>query len=133
MPYYGHKIGSKQKGRLWVHGAQILEVIFVTLTDSSSVITNDTQGTWKISTPPEIAVRTHFHGQHGTKTIPVFLPTDGEVSWLLLPSLASLVSDGTVQPENNYSCNLKVTGQIWENQKRISMNNNHSHHQHPSL
>ena len=40
-------MGQKQKGRLWVHGTAILEVIFVTLTDNSSVITNDTQGTWK--------------------------------------------------------------------------------------
>ena len=42
---------------------------------------------------------THFHVRHGTKTIPVFLPADGEASWSLLPSLVSL-SGGTVQPEN---------------------------------
>ena len=58
--------------------------------------------------------------EHGTKTTPVFLPADGEASWLLLPSSVSLLSGGTVQPENAYSCILKVTGQIWENQKRIS-------------
>ena len=28
---------------------------------------------------------THFHERHSTKTIPVFLPVDGEVSWSLLP------------------------------------------------
>ena len=38
--------------------------------------------------------------KHGTKTTPVFLPADGEASWLLLPSLVSLLSGGTVQPEN---------------------------------
>ena len=27
--------------------------------------------------------------EHGTKTIPVFLPADGEASWLLLPSSVS--------------------------------------------
>ena len=42
--------------------------------------------------------------EHGTKTTPVFLPADGEASWLLLPSLVSLLSDGKVQPENTYSC-----------------------------
>ena len=67
--------------------------------------------------------------EHGTKTTPVFLPADGEASWLLLPSLVSLLSGGTVQPENTYSCILKVTGQVWESQKRISINTNHSYHQ----
>ena len=36
--------------------------------------------------------------EHGTKTTPVFLPADGEASWLLLPSLVSLLSSGTVKP-----------------------------------
>ena len=58
--------------------------------------------------------------EHGTKTTPVFLPADGEASWSLLPSSVSLLSDSTVQPENTYSCILKVTGQVWESQKRIS-------------
>ena len=44
----------------------------------------------------------------------------------LLPSLISLLSRGTVQPENTYSCIVKVTCQVWESQKRISINNNHS-------
>ena len=69
----------------------ILEEIFVTLTEISSVVTNDTQGTWKISAPPEIAVGTHCDVQHGTKTTPVFLLADGEASWSLLPSLISLL------------------------------------------
>ena len=38
--------------------------------------------------------------EHGTKTTPVFLPADGEASWLLLSSLVSLLSGGTVQPQN---------------------------------
>ena len=50
--------------------------------------------------------------KHGTKTTPEFLPADGEVSWLLLPSSVSLLSGGTVQPENTYSCILKVAGQV---------------------
>ena len=48
--------------------------------------------------------------KHGTKTTPVFLTVDGEASWLLLSSLVSWLSGGTVQPENTYSCILKVTG-----------------------
>ena len=70
--------------------------------------------------------------QHGTKTILVFLPAEGEASWLLVPSSVSLLSDDTVQPENTYSCILKVTGQVLDSQKRISMNTNHSYHQHCS-
>ena len=56
--------------------------------------------------------------EHGTKTTPVFLPADGEASWSLLPSSVSLLLGGTVQPENTYSCILKVTGQVWESQKK---------------
>ena len=50
--------------------------------------------------------------EHGTETTLVFLPADGEASWLLLPSSVSLLSGGTVQPENTYFCILKVTGQV---------------------
>ena len=40
----------------------------------------------EIPTSPEKAVGPHFHARHGTKTIPIFLPTDGETCWSLLPS-----------------------------------------------
>ena len=70
-------------------------------------------GTSEICTPLEMVVGTHFHVQHGTKALPVILLADGEeASWFLLPSLVSLVSGSTVQPENTYSCIFKVTGQV---------------------
>ena len=47
-----------------------------------------------------------------TKTTLVFLSADGKASRSLLPSSISLLSDGTVQPENTYSNILKVTGQV---------------------
>ena len=50
--------------------------------------------------------------EHGTKTTPVFLLADEEASWLLLPSLVSLLPGGTVQPQNTYPCILKVTDQV---------------------
>ena len=50
--------------------------------------------------------------EHDTKTTLVFLPADGEASWSLLPSSVSLLSDGTVQPENTYSRILEVTSQV---------------------
>ena len=78
-----------------------------------------------------MAVGTHL-GKHGTKTTPVFLPAGGEASWLLLPVSVSLLSRGTVQPENTYSCILKVTGQVWESQKMISINTNDSYDQRSS-
>ena len=49
--------------------------------------------------------------EHGTKTTPVFLTADGEASWPLLPNSVSLLSGGTVQPENTDSSILKATGQ----------------------
>ena len=116
------------KNRLRVHETPILEVIFVSLTENSSIMTNYTQGPWKY--PPKITVGTQFHVQHGTKTTPVCLPNDGEAFWLVLPSSVSLLAGSTVQPENTYSCILKMTGQVWERQKRISINSNHSYHQH---
>ena len=84
-------------------------IIFVTLTENSSVITNDTL---EIYTPSEIAVGTHFHVQYGTETTSVFLPADGEASWSLLAGSVSLLSGGLVQPENTYSCILKMIGQV---------------------
>ena len=50
--------------------------------------------------------------EHGTKTTPIFLPADGEAPWSLLPCSLSLLSGGTVQPENTYSRVLKVAGQV---------------------
>ena len=50
--------------------------------------------------------------ENGAKTTPVFLPADGEASWSLLPTSVSLLSSGTVQPENTYYRILKVTGQV---------------------
>ena len=44
--------------------------------------------------------------------LPVFLPIGGEAPWTLLPSSVCLLSGGTMQPEKNYSCILKVTGQV---------------------
>ena len=57
--------------------------------------------------------------ERDTKTTLFFLPADdGEASWSLFPSSVSLLSDGTVQLENTYSSFLKLTGQLWESQKK---------------
>ena len=60
--------------------------------------------------------------KHGTKTTLLVLPADGEPSWSLIPSSVSLLPGSTMQSENIYSCILKVTGQVWECKKRISIN-----------
>ena len=79
-------------------------------------------GTSEILTPPKIAVGTHFHAQHSTRTTLVFLPADGKACWLLLPSsVCSLSSGGTVPLENTYSCILNVKGEVWESQERINI------------
>ena len=81
-------------------------------------------GTPEISTPPhywkKLWERTSVC-EHGTKTTLLFLPADGEASWLLVQSLVSLLSGSTEQPENTYSLILRVTGQVWESQKRITL------------
>ena len=60
----------------------------------------------------KIVVGTQIHARHGAKTTPVFLPANGETSWLLLSSSVSLLTGDTVKPENTYSCILMVTGQV---------------------
>ena len=70
-----------------------------------------------------------LHKGHGTKTIPVFLLAQGEGILVSTSKLVSLLSGSTVETENIYSCILKVTGQVWESQRRININTNHSYHQ----
>ena len=71
--------------------------------------------------------------KHGTKTTPVFLPTDdGEASWSLLPSSVSLLSGGTAAQCNQKTpipVILKVTCQVWEKSKKDKHHTNHSYHQ----
>ena len=67
--------------------------------------------------------------EHGTKTTSAFLAADGEASWSLFPSSVSLLSGGTVQPKSTYSCILKVTGQVWESQKKDEHQTNHIYDQ----
>ena len=50
--------------------------------------------------------------KHDTETTSAFLLFDGEESWSLLPSSVSLQSGTTVQPDNTFSCILKVTCQV---------------------
>ena len=88
--------------------------------------------TSETSTHPKITVGTQFHARNGTKTTLVLLPADEESSRSLLPSMVSLLSGSTVQPESTYSCILKATDQVWESQKRININTNHSNHHHSS-
>ena len=57
---------QKTEDRLIVHETTILEVIFVTLTENSSAITNDTEGPQKYPHHLKIAVK-HFHARPGTK------------------------------------------------------------------
>ena len=70
--------------------------------------------------------------EHDAKTTPVFLPADREASWLLPPRWVSLLSGSRVQQEDTYSCILKVTGQVCESQKMISIKANHSYRQRSS-
>ena len=50
--------------------------------------------------------------EHDTETTSVFLPADGEASQSLLPYSVFLLSGGTLQPENMYSCILKVMDHV---------------------
>ena len=64
-------------------------------------ITNDMQMTSIFATLEKVIV-THFYAQHSTKSIPIFLPADGEASCFLLPSTDFVASSKTTQPENTF-------------------------------
>ena len=66
-----------------------LEEIFLTCTEKSSAMTNDSERPSGISTTSEIAVATHFHAQYASKTTTVFLHDDGEAARLLLSNSVS--------------------------------------------
>ena len=61
-----------------------------------------------------------------------YLLMEKQASWSLLPSLVSILSDITVEPESTYSGILKVSISINTNIKRISINTDYSYHQHSS-
>ena len=103
------KIGQKQKGRLWVYEKPILELIFLTITENSSVITNDIRD-----------LRSIHNARNSCRDTAI---------WPQLYSSISLLSGSIVQPKNTYCCYLKVSGQAWESQKRISINTNQSNNQ----
>ena len=68
----------------------MLEVIFMTPIENSSVVTNDTQGSQKYPHHrKQLKGRTSMR-EHGTKTTLVFLPADGEGSQLLLSKFSLL-------------------------------------------
>ena len=116
-----------QKGRLWVH-----ETHWSNFCDPhwELICRNKWQpGISTISTPLEITIGTHFHVRHETKTILIFLAACGKGFWPLLPRSIYLLSGGKVQPENTYSCILKVQKQVWEKQKRWSIDINLTYRQ----
>ena len=74
--------------------------------------------TSEIFTALGIAVGTHSHTLHDTKTTPAFFK---DWRWNLLVATSKFsLSGGTVQPENTYSCILKVAGQVWERKNRLT-------------
>ena len=85
-------------------------------------MTNDTQEPQEYS-HHQIAVGSLFHTRHGTKTTQVFLPAQGEASWSLLPSLVSLLPNGTVQ----HSATRKVDAHGDRSGLRKSKKGKHQH------
>ena len=90
---------------MWHHETLSPEMIFVTFSEDSSALRSDTQG----------SVEHQYM---------LFLPADGEASWQLIPSLVSIQSGGTVQPENTIYPQVDRLG--LRKPKRISININQS-------
>ena len=109
---------------MWIHETPIFEAIFVTLTENSSVITDDTQGIRSIHTPwhsckeacPRINMAQFCLLME--KSLKLLLPR------LVLMGLDKKDGDGFLEGwrDDNPMHSMKVTGQDWEGQKRISIN-----------
>lgn len=56
---------------MWVNETFVVKVILVTITETSSVTTNETMGFPVIPIPMKITVITYFHMQRGSKTTSV--------------------------------------------------------------
>ena len=91
----------KRGQALRVHETLMLKVIFVNLIKDSSLVTNGTQGPRKYSHDLK-----QLQGDSSIPNIALKLLRCLYLTkaWSLLPNLVSLLSDTTVQPENNYSC-----------------------------
>lgn len=81
---------------MWVNETFVVKVILVTITDTSSLTTNETMGFPGISIAMKIIVMTYFHMQRGSKTTSVF--------FLLME-----------KTKNTYSYYLQVTNQVSKN------------------
>ena len=68
----------------------MLEVILMTFTENSSVETNNTQGAQEYPHHWKQLQGCTYMCERCTKTTLVFLPADGEPSWLLLPGLLTI-------------------------------------------
>ena len=102
------KIGQKQKGRLWVYEKPILELIFLTITENSSVITNDIRD-----------LRSIYNARNSCRDS--YLATAVQFYLLTIRQHSATRKHLFLLP--------KVTGQAWEGQKRISINTNQSYNQ----
>ena len=95
----------------------------MTFTENSPVVTNDTHQPQKYphhqkqllgqTCMCDIALKLpqYFHLLTENTLVPIW----SLASWFQVQSPYYQV---TVQPENTYSCILKVTGQVWESQKK---------------
>ena len=81
---------------MWVNETFVVKVILVTITDTSSLTTNEAMGFPGISIPMKIIVMTYFHMQRVSKTTTVF--------FLLME-----------KTKNTHSYYLQVTNQVWKN------------------
>ena len=66
-----------------------------------------------------IFLSAHINSKRLLTSVALLLRLSKRGTMPLLPGLVSLLSGGTLQLENTYSCILNVTGHIWESQKRI--------------
>ena len=79
-------------------------------------------GTSEISTKPEIAVGMHFHVQTWHENYPSIFTCWWRNLLVATSKFGLLTIRQPSAPENTYSHILKVTGQVWEGQKRASIN-----------
>ena len=115
---------SEKESSLWVHGAPILDLIFVTLTENSSVVTNYSKGTVKCPDHRKYLLLNTM----ALKLPWVFLPADGESSWSLQ---VWFPYDNTAQcnQETRFPVSLWWQVRSEKAKKEYAINTNHRYHQ----
>ena len=109
---------------VWVYETSVVEVIFCASHWELIYLNKWHSGTSEISTPPEIALGTHFHARHDTITCRwrIFLVATFKFGLLTIRWHSATI-------EHLFLCPQRSRSGLRKPKKGISINTNHSYYQ----